>query len=123
MGDTGIPKKLGRKPAGGYLTEIVTFPPDPKTGRRSFVPQSSAKMASFSAPARRAFADRGAAELDVIQSPLRSLSEGSAHPRRENLLAMPSERNALDRFRVQCESQTCERPVQAGTSLARHAGS
>ena len=30
MGDTGIPKNATRVPSGGYLTEIVTFPPDPR---------------------------------------------------------------------------------------------
>lgn len=38
MGDTGIPKKSGREPAGGYLTEIVTFPPDPAAGWKAWVP-------------------------------------------------------------------------------------
>ena len=32
MGDTGIPKNPARVPSDGYLTEIVTFPPDPSTG-------------------------------------------------------------------------------------------
>ena len=32
MGDTGIPKNAAKVPAGGYLTEIVTFPPDPQNG-------------------------------------------------------------------------------------------
>ncbi len=39
MGDTGIPKNSGNVPAGGYLTEIVTFPPDPQTGWTSYRPQ------------------------------------------------------------------------------------
>jgi prepilin-type N-terminal cleavage/methylation domain-containing protein/prepilin-type processing-associated H-X9-DG protein len=39
MGDTGIPKKSGTEPAGGYLTEIVTFPPDPSAGWKLWVPQ------------------------------------------------------------------------------------
>jgi len=38
MGDTGIPKKAGTEPAGGYLTEIVTFPPDPAAGWKLWVP-------------------------------------------------------------------------------------
>lgn len=38
MGDTGIPKKAGKEPAGGYLTEIVTFPPDPTAGWKLWVP-------------------------------------------------------------------------------------
>jgi prepilin-type N-terminal cleavage/methylation domain-containing protein/prepilin-type processing-associated H-X9-DG protein len=38
MGDTGIPKKAGTEPAGGYLTEIVTFPPDPTAGWKLWVP-------------------------------------------------------------------------------------
>jgi prepilin-type processing-associated H-X9-DG protein/prepilin-type N-terminal cleavage/methylation domain-containing protein len=38
MGDTGIPKVAGREPGGGYLTEIVTFPPDVKSGWTTFVP-------------------------------------------------------------------------------------
>jgi prepilin-type N-terminal cleavage/methylation domain-containing protein/prepilin-type processing-associated H-X9-DG protein len=38
MGDTGIPKKAGTEPAGGYLTEIVTFPPDPVNGWKLWVP-------------------------------------------------------------------------------------
>jgi prepilin-type N-terminal cleavage/methylation domain-containing protein/prepilin-type processing-associated H-X9-DG protein len=38
MGDTGIPKKAGTEPAGGYLTEIVTFPPDPANGWKLWVP-------------------------------------------------------------------------------------
>jgi prepilin-type N-terminal cleavage/methylation domain-containing protein/prepilin-type processing-associated H-X9-DG protein len=38
MGDTGIPKKSGTEPAGGYLTEIVTFPPDPANGWKLYVP-------------------------------------------------------------------------------------
>jgi prepilin-type N-terminal cleavage/methylation domain-containing protein/prepilin-type processing-associated H-X9-DG protein len=32
MGDTGIPKDPKKVPQGGYNTEIVTFPPDPKQG-------------------------------------------------------------------------------------------
>jgi prepilin-type N-terminal cleavage/methylation domain-containing protein/prepilin-type processing-associated H-X9-DG protein len=32
MGDTGIPKNPNKVPQGGYLTEIVTFPPDPRAG-------------------------------------------------------------------------------------------
>ena len=38
MGDTGIPKKPGSEPTGGYLTEIVTFPPDPGSGWKNWVP-------------------------------------------------------------------------------------
>ncbi len=32
MGDTGIPKVPNKAPQGGYFTEIVTFPPDPRQG-------------------------------------------------------------------------------------------
>jgi prepilin-type N-terminal cleavage/methylation domain-containing protein/prepilin-type processing-associated H-X9-DG protein len=32
MGDTGVPKNPAKVPGGGYLTEIVTFPPDPQSG-------------------------------------------------------------------------------------------
>jgi prepilin-type processing-associated H-X9-DG protein len=32
MGDTGVPKNTNNVTAGGYLTEILTFPPDPQTG-------------------------------------------------------------------------------------------
>ena len=32
MGDTGVPRDTARVPASGYLTEIVTFPPDPQSG-------------------------------------------------------------------------------------------
>ncbi len=39
MGDTGIPKNSKNVPAGGYLTEIVTFPPDPANGWTLWVPQ------------------------------------------------------------------------------------
>ncbi|HWW01685.1 MAG TPA: prepilin-type N-terminal cleavage/methylation domain-containing protein [Candidatus Acidoferrum sp.] len=39
MGDTGIPKNSANVPAGGYLTEIVTFPPDPQNGWLLWVPQ------------------------------------------------------------------------------------
>ena len=39
MGDTGIPKIPGREPGGGYLTEIVTFPPDSQNGWTQWVPQ------------------------------------------------------------------------------------
>lgn len=39
MGDTGIPKNSKNVPAGGYLTEIVTFPPDPQTGWLEMQPQ------------------------------------------------------------------------------------
>lgn len=39
MGDTGIPKNSANVPAGGYLTEIVTFAPDPQTGWLEDVPQ------------------------------------------------------------------------------------
>jgi prepilin-type N-terminal cleavage/methylation domain-containing protein/prepilin-type processing-associated H-X9-DG protein len=38
MGDTGIPKTAGREPVRGYLTEIVTFPPDPVAGWKLWVP-------------------------------------------------------------------------------------
>jgi prepilin-type processing-associated H-X9-DG protein len=39
MGDTGIPKNSSNVPAGGYLTEIVTFAPDPQEGWLLFQPQ------------------------------------------------------------------------------------
>ncbi|HVV71851.1 MAG TPA: prepilin-type N-terminal cleavage/methylation domain-containing protein [Verrucomicrobiae bacterium] len=39
MGDTGIPKNSKNVPAGGYLTEIVTFPPDPQNGWLLWQPQ------------------------------------------------------------------------------------
>ncbi len=39
MGDTGIPKNSKDVPAGGYLTEIVTFPPDPQNGWLLWQPQ------------------------------------------------------------------------------------
>jgi prepilin-type processing-associated H-X9-DG protein len=39
MGDTGIPKNSSNIPAGGYLTEIVTFAPDPQQGWLQFQPQ------------------------------------------------------------------------------------
>ena len=39
MGDTGVPKKSSNVPGGGYLTEIVTFPPDPKNGWTLWMPQ------------------------------------------------------------------------------------
>ena len=39
MGDTGIPKNSANVPAGGYLTEIVTFPPDPQNGWLLWQPQ------------------------------------------------------------------------------------
>ena len=39
MGDTGIPKNSANVPAGGYLTEIVTFPPDVQTGWTTYQPQ------------------------------------------------------------------------------------
>jgi prepilin-type N-terminal cleavage/methylation domain-containing protein/prepilin-type processing-associated H-X9-DG protein len=39
MGDTGIPKNSARVPEGGYLTEIVTFPPDPQNGWKLWTPQ------------------------------------------------------------------------------------
>ncbi len=32
MGDTGIPKAASKVPHGGYFTEIVTFPRDPRNG-------------------------------------------------------------------------------------------
>lgn len=38
MGDTGIPKNPGKVPQSGYLTEIVTFPPDPQSGWNSYAP-------------------------------------------------------------------------------------
>jgi prepilin-type N-terminal cleavage/methylation domain-containing protein/prepilin-type processing-associated H-X9-DG protein len=38
MGDTGIPKNPARVPTGGYLTEIVTFPPDPRSGWNVWAP-------------------------------------------------------------------------------------
>jgi prepilin-type processing-associated H-X9-DG protein len=31
MGDTGVPYNPNRVPSSGYMTEIVTFPPDPVT--------------------------------------------------------------------------------------------
>jgi prepilin-type processing-associated H-X9-DG protein len=31
MGDTGVPYDPNNVPASGYMTEIVTFPPDPAT--------------------------------------------------------------------------------------------
>jgi len=39
MGDTGIPKNPNHVPQAGYLTEIVTFAPDPQTGWTLCVPQ------------------------------------------------------------------------------------
>jgi len=39
MGDTGIPKNSAKVPTGGYLTEIVTFPPDPQAGWTQWSPQ------------------------------------------------------------------------------------
>ena len=39
MGDTGIPKNSANVPGGGYLTEIVTFPPDPQNGWLLYRPQ------------------------------------------------------------------------------------
>lgn len=39
MGDTGIPKNPDKVPQAGYLTEIVTFAPDPQTGWRLDTPQ------------------------------------------------------------------------------------
>lgn len=39
MGDTGIPKDAAHVPSGGYLTEIVTFPPDPQNGWTLWLPQ------------------------------------------------------------------------------------
>ena len=39
MGDTGIPKNPAKVPSGGYLTEIVTFPPDPVSGWTLWLPQ------------------------------------------------------------------------------------
>jgi prepilin-type N-terminal cleavage/methylation domain-containing protein/prepilin-type processing-associated H-X9-DG protein len=38
MGDTGIPKNPNRVPSGGYFTEIVTFPPDPRSGWNVYTP-------------------------------------------------------------------------------------
>jgi prepilin-type N-terminal cleavage/methylation domain-containing protein/prepilin-type processing-associated H-X9-DG protein len=38
MGDTGIPKNPNNVPQGGYLTEIVTFAPDPQYGWTLDVP-------------------------------------------------------------------------------------
>jgi prepilin-type N-terminal cleavage/methylation domain-containing protein/prepilin-type processing-associated H-X9-DG protein len=38
MGDTGVPKNLNKVPQGGYLTEIVTFPPLPDTGWSAYGP-------------------------------------------------------------------------------------
>lgn len=32
MGDTGVPRNPTQVPESGYLTEIVTFPPDPQNG-------------------------------------------------------------------------------------------
>ena len=34
-----MPKNPTRVPSGGYLTEIVTFPPDPKAGWTPWTPQ------------------------------------------------------------------------------------
>jgi len=39
MGDTGIPKNPANVPGGGYLTEIVTFPPVLQTGWTFYAPQ------------------------------------------------------------------------------------
>jgi prepilin-type N-terminal cleavage/methylation domain-containing protein/prepilin-type processing-associated H-X9-DG protein len=39
MGDTGIPKNPDKVPSGGYLTEIVTFPPDTQNGWKLYTPQ------------------------------------------------------------------------------------
>jgi len=39
MGDTGIPRNPERVPQAGYLTEIVTFAPDPQSGWTLDVPQ------------------------------------------------------------------------------------
>jgi prepilin-type N-terminal cleavage/methylation domain-containing protein len=39
MGDTGVPKNPAKVPQSGYMTEIVTFPPDPGSGWLNFVPQ------------------------------------------------------------------------------------
>ncbi|MGA2661753.1 MAG: prepilin-type N-terminal cleavage/methylation domain-containing protein [Verrucomicrobiota bacterium] len=39
MGDTGIPKNPNSVPQAGYLTEIVTFAPDPQSGWKLCVPQ------------------------------------------------------------------------------------
>ncbi len=39
MGDTGVPKNPAPVPPSGYLTEIVTFPPDPQAGWSGWVPQ------------------------------------------------------------------------------------
>jgi len=38
MGDTGVPKNPSKVPQGGYLTEIVTFPPDPRSGWSIYTP-------------------------------------------------------------------------------------
>jgi prepilin-type N-terminal cleavage/methylation domain-containing protein/prepilin-type processing-associated H-X9-DG protein len=38
MGDTGVPKNTAQVPSGGYLTEIVTFPPDPRDGWSRWIP-------------------------------------------------------------------------------------
>lgn len=38
MGDTGIPRNPNKVPQGGYLTEIVTFPPDPQGGWAVYSP-------------------------------------------------------------------------------------
>ena len=39
MGDTGVPKNPAKVPQGGYLTEIVTFPPDSGSGWTGYTPQ------------------------------------------------------------------------------------
>ena len=38
MGDTGVPKNNSKVPQGGYLTEIVTFPPQPDSGWTAYNP-------------------------------------------------------------------------------------
>jgi len=39
MGDTGVPRNPANVPRSGYLTEIVTFAPDPQSGWTHCVPQ------------------------------------------------------------------------------------
>ncbi len=39
MGDTGVPKNPSKVPQSGYMTEIVTFPPDPAGGWTVYTPQ------------------------------------------------------------------------------------
>lgn len=39
VGDTGVPRNPNKVPEGGYLTEIVTFPPDKASGWTLWQPQ------------------------------------------------------------------------------------